>query len=204
MAIRHLRAWRRPSRRRLQGEHGASLVEFALVLPVFAILLFGLIDFGLVFGSFVTLRNGVATATREGTVNETQSFTGTCSKSSASVTTVTADLVCTIIARIGALPSLTSTGIAVGIAFPTTSSGTTPVQGQDLEVCVQGTMKSVTGLMGFVLNGRHMTSSSTIQLEKTPEFSSFTASDGSVSLTNGSQTTTVTGRGTGTGIGTTC
>src|SRR5215469_877837 len=43
------------SRRRVlrrRGEEGASLVEFAIVVPVFALLLFAMIDFGLVFQSY--------------------------------------------------------------------------------------------------------------------------------------------------------
>ncbi len=194
MANRYHRNRRCTSCGRLRGEGGASLVEFALVLPIFAIFLFGLIDFGLVFGSYVTLRNGVATAAREGTVNDANTSSG-CSATSAN--TATADMVCTVIARIGNLPGLTTSGLTVGIAFPTTSSGS-PVQGQDLQVCAQGTLKSVTGLTGFVLNGRKMSASSTIQLEQTPDFSSFGSGDGSVTLTTGSQTTTVNGLGDGT------
>jgi len=34
------------SKRRLNGEHGAIAVEFALILPVLLLLLFGIVDFG--------------------------------------------------------------------------------------------------------------------------------------------------------------
>jgi hypothetical protein len=45
-------------------EGGAALVEFALVLPVFALMLFGMIQFGLVFAGWAQLRNAVQTGAR--------------------------------------------------------------------------------------------------------------------------------------------
>lgn len=51
---------RRPSRRR--GERGSNIVEFALILPPFLLLIFGLID----LGRGVYLYNAVANAAREG------------------------------------------------------------------------------------------------------------------------------------------
>lgn len=45
-----------------RGERGQSLVEFALVLPLFLILVFGIVDFGNALQDYITLSN----ATREG------------------------------------------------------------------------------------------------------------------------------------------
>ena len=49
--------------RRRDGERGQGLIEFALVVPVFALLLFGLID----LGRLVYANNAVSQAAREGT-----------------------------------------------------------------------------------------------------------------------------------------
>ncbi|HMQ24628.1 MAG TPA: pilus assembly protein [Acidimicrobiales bacterium] len=49
-------------RRRAQGDRGAALVEVALITPVFALLLFGIIEFGLTFRDYLT----VANASRDG------------------------------------------------------------------------------------------------------------------------------------------
>ena len=54
---------RRARRRRAQGDRGAALVEAALITPVFALLLFGIIEFGLTFRDYLT----VANASRDGT-----------------------------------------------------------------------------------------------------------------------------------------
>ena len=46
----------------IRGGHGQSLVEFAMVLPILLILIFGIIDFGMGLRSYISLTN----ATREG------------------------------------------------------------------------------------------------------------------------------------------
>jgi Flp pilus assembly protein TadG len=61
------------SRRKIVGKRdrqrgddsGAALVEFALVLPVFALMLFGMIQFGLAFTGWDQLRNGTQGAARD-------------------------------------------------------------------------------------------------------------------------------------------
>lgn len=53
---------RRVRRRRAQGDRGAALVEAALITPVFALLLFGIIEYGLTFRDYLT----VANASRDG------------------------------------------------------------------------------------------------------------------------------------------
>ena len=49
-------------RRYRRAERGQSLVEFVLVLPVFLVLLFAIIDFGMGFHAWITVTN----ASREG------------------------------------------------------------------------------------------------------------------------------------------
>lgn len=51
-------------------EDGATLVEFALILPLLALLLFGIIDFGLTLNDYQALRQGVREGAREGSVND--------------------------------------------------------------------------------------------------------------------------------------
>lgn len=51
-----------PRKRRRQGSRGQSLVEFALVIPIFLAIFFGILDFGFLLYSRITLIN----ATREG------------------------------------------------------------------------------------------------------------------------------------------
>jgi hypothetical protein len=51
-------------------EGGAALVEFALVLPVFALMLFAMVQFGLVFAGWAQLRNAVQTGARMASVGD--------------------------------------------------------------------------------------------------------------------------------------
>jgi Flp pilus assembly protein TadG len=43
---------------------GSNLVEFALTLPLLALLLFGIIQYGFIFGAYVTIRNASSVAAR--------------------------------------------------------------------------------------------------------------------------------------------
>jgi Flp pilus assembly protein TadG len=64
----HLLPARRARRRRNVPENGQSLVEFSLILmPLFLILL-GIIQFGFIFNSYVTMTNAARDAARLGTV----------------------------------------------------------------------------------------------------------------------------------------
>jgi Flp pilus assembly protein TadG len=49
-------------------ERGQTLTEFALVLPLVALLLFGVIQFGIVYHQYVTLTDAVRAGARQGAV----------------------------------------------------------------------------------------------------------------------------------------
>ena len=59
-----------PRLRRHRGR-GQTLVEFALVFPVFIILLAGIVDFGFGFYSYMTVLNGARVGTRVAVLNPT-------------------------------------------------------------------------------------------------------------------------------------
>jgi hypothetical protein len=50
--------------RRLRDNKGASLVEAAIITPLFLLLTFSIVDFGSVFYAYLALENGVSLATR--------------------------------------------------------------------------------------------------------------------------------------------
>jgi Flp pilus assembly pilin Flp len=60
--------------RRQEDANGAALVEFALVLPVFALMLFGMVQLGIVFAGWAQLRNSVQTAARLASVGALESM----------------------------------------------------------------------------------------------------------------------------------
>jgi len=52
----------------LKDQQGQSMTEFALVLPILALLLFGVIQFGIVFNNYITLTDAVRAGARKGAV----------------------------------------------------------------------------------------------------------------------------------------
>jgi Flp pilus assembly protein TadG len=62
------------NRRRIQigSEQGQSLTEFALALPILALLLFAVIQFGIVFNNYVTLVDATRAGARKGAVGREQ------------------------------------------------------------------------------------------------------------------------------------
>jgi Flp pilus assembly protein TadG len=61
--------------KRLHDERGQTMVEFAIVLPVLCLLLFGAIQFGILFNNYVTLTDAVRAGARKAAVS--RQITGT-------------------------------------------------------------------------------------------------------------------------------
>jgi Flp pilus assembly protein TadG len=59
---------RRFNRRSRNGEKGQSLAEFVMVLPIFLILVFAIIDFGMGFHAWLTVTNSAREGARLGSV----------------------------------------------------------------------------------------------------------------------------------------
>lgn len=55
--------------RRKKGEKGQALVEFALLVPIFLILMFAIMDFGMGFYSWITVTNSAREGARLGAVH---------------------------------------------------------------------------------------------------------------------------------------
>ena len=52
-----------------RNERGQTMVEFALVLPLLALLLFGVVQFAIVFNNYIELRDGVRAGARKAAVS---------------------------------------------------------------------------------------------------------------------------------------
>jgi Flp pilus assembly protein TadG len=55
-------------RLQFRNERGQTLTEFALVLPILALLLFSVIQFGIAFNNYITLTDAVRAGARKGAV----------------------------------------------------------------------------------------------------------------------------------------
>ncbi len=165
-----------------RNEDGQELVEFLLVAPLFFLLLLGMVDFGLIFGGYVTMRGGVEAGARMASVDN-YGTVAPCSPSDP-----TSEMVCTVIARIGSLPGMTKQSLQIGISFTSGTIAGDPVAdavaGDNVTVCASAQLHSTTGLTAPFIDGRTASTSSTIRLEQNPQFGSFTSG----SVTFGGQT----------------
>ncbi len=64
---------KRLKRGKERGERGQGLVEFVLVLPIFLLLVFAIMDFGMGFHAWLTITNSAREGARLGAVRGTQS-----------------------------------------------------------------------------------------------------------------------------------
>lgn len=149
-------------------EEGASLVEFALVLPIFAMLLFGLIDFGLIFGGFVTLRSGTNAGARVAALDSYDSSCGTPSTPDQFYDA----MICTIKDRIGSLPGTVPNTLKVTIALPDGSGSDGTGVGQPVEICTEADVQSSTGFFNLLMTNKAIHATSELRIEKTIGYAS--------------------------------
>ncbi|SEM94146.1 TadE-like protein [Mesobacillus persicus] len=56
----------------MKSEKGQSLVEFALVVPILALLLFGIVDFGRIFHAYLTIDHAGREAARAASIGKSK------------------------------------------------------------------------------------------------------------------------------------
>jgi Flp pilus assembly protein TadG len=116
------------------------MTEFAIVLPILAVLLFGVIQFGIVFHQYVTLTDAVRAGARQGAVG--RHIPSPQSTVEARVRTSAADL--------------DQSKLAVSVT-------STWQQGHD--VSVNATYPYRISLLGFVVKSGHLSSTTTERVE---------------------------------------
>ena len=154
-------------------------MEFAIVVPLLILLVCGTIDFGLIFGGYQSMENGVASAAR---VISLDQVTPTASCTQGGVQTPTANAVCNVAASLGNLEGLNSNTLSIGICFvaPAATASCSGPSGpgssvaNDVEICAQATMMSTTGLTSVFVSGSTVSTSSR-QLMEEPQPSGPTA-----------------------------
>ena len=151
----HGRPWRRAT-----DERGASLVEFAFVVPILALLLFGIIDFGIALGDSISQRQGVRDAGRQAAVG-TWPNDQTCA-TPAGLDTGNVEVhrvVCLAKQRV----DLKDENVRVYVKLGT---GASPyVVGEPVAVCAQYPMHSASGFFRPLLNGKYLRSKVVMRIE---------------------------------------
>ncbi len=84
--------------RRFRSDDGAAAVEFALVLPILVLILFGIIDYGLYFNTSLQSRWGVHDAARAAAVAPGEGGDTTCNTGITAPTDITR-LICGVLSQ---------------------------------------------------------------------------------------------------------
>jgi hypothetical protein len=138
---------------------GASLVEFAIVMPLLVVLLFGIVDFGMLFADLNSMRLG----TREGARQAVVSTFGNevCGTSGLNDTTTdAAKLICFTKDRIG----LDQQKTRVQVRFTTTNE-----VGRTLLICSMYPMSSTSGIFQPLFVNRVLKTKVEMRLEQIDE-----------------------------------
>lgn len=152
-------------------ERGAALVEFAIVLVLLALILFGITEFGFAYNNYISVRNGSREGARLAVVDDVKNAPS-CSINGAAVTPpanpgnasdATNALVCKTKDRIGLDPAKTKVKVSL--------AGTTI--GQNVTVCASYPVDSVTGLLKPFLEGRTLVSEVVMRLEQPPAYAAY-------------------------------
>jgi len=125
---------------RIGEESGQSMAEFAVVLPVLVVVLFAIVQFGILFNNYITLTDAVRAGARAAAVSRND-----------------ADPTGTAVSAVRASAS----GLNQGNLQPSVSSGWQP--GGD--VTVTATYPYSISLLGWVVNAGSLTVSTTERVE---------------------------------------
>ena len=146
-------------RHRNRRSAGQGLVEFALVIPLFLLMFFGLVDAGRLIYTYNTLANAARSAARVAIVNQSTSGTQTCD------TTSTAYPVgC-------AISSATALGLNAGnvdVSYEGASGGScsTMAIGCVAVVTLTGSFDPITPVIGSIIGTITLQSTSSVPVER--------------------------------------
>jgi Flp pilus assembly protein TadG len=138
-----------------------ALVEFALVLPVFLLIVFGIFDAGRLVFTYNEVSNAARNAARVAIVNQSTSGTDTCDTTAATAWSVG----CAVASGVGA--SIAAADVTVTYRDPTdTATCTAPAIGCIAVVTVVGRWQPLTPILGQIIGPMSVTSTSKIPIER--------------------------------------
>jgi len=143
------------------GTRGQALVEFALILPVLLLLIFGTIDAGRLVFTYNTVSNAARDGARVAIVNQSTTGTNTCDTTVATAYPVG----CAI--QAGLALNLADTDITVTYRDPTDTTACTPIAMGCLAVVqVTGHWQALTPIVGSVIGPVDVSNVTKIPVER--------------------------------------
>jgi Flp pilus assembly protein TadG len=148
------------SSRRTGGERGASLVEFAVVSTLLFLLLFGIIEFGMTFNDYQSIRQGAREGAREAVVKNYGAVTSCGINGNAAAATADVQkIICRTKERTGL-------GNSVRVAVRVTALGATGWKDNSVQICSTRLVQSITGLFTPFVGGLPLRTAITTRAEK--------------------------------------
>jgi Flp pilus assembly protein TadG len=147
--------------RRHRGR-GQSLVEFALVLPIFLLMLMGIVDAGRLIYTYNTVSNAARDGARVAIVNQSTTGTNTCDTTSATAYPVGCAVASGLVLNIDP-----TTDVSVQYNDDTDTTPCSPVAiGCIAVVTVTGTYQPLTPLIGQIIGTIDVSSTTKMPIER--------------------------------------
>ena len=140
--------------RRACGDGGAALVEFALVMPLLVLFVFGTIEFGYAYSQVLDVRHGAREGSRLVAVNYNPS-----AQTGQTQANTVAQAICE------KMDLAEGATVTLSVVDPTLTDATSP--GRFAEVSVSAPVKQITGLFAPALDGVTLKSSVESRIEQT-------------------------------------
>lgn len=144
--------------RRRRDERGAALVEFAIVFPLLALIVLGIVEFGSTYNNYEAVRQGVRDAARQAVVGDYGSSTSCGLTGLTTANTQTQELMCETKSSIGL-------GDNTRVKLLVLDSTTAPPYGAFV-VCAQYPQPTSTYIIRQFLGGKMLHSQVEMRVEK--------------------------------------
>ena len=138
------------------------MVELAIILPLFMVLVFGVIQFGITYNNLITIRQGTREAARQGAVGNFGSLSS-CSLTGVSGSADVQKLMCLAKQQIGL--SFANTRVKVLSGSADFSSSGTFQKGEALIVCVEYPVDTMAKFVSPVLGTAVLKSKTAMRIE---------------------------------------
>jgi Flp pilus assembly protein TadG len=134
------------SRQKIMSERGQTMVEFALVAPVLCLILFAIIQFGILYSSYVTLTDATRAGARKAAVSRLEAQPGVVTEAAVRNSAKNLDEPCTA-----------DTGLCVSVVATAWEHGK--------DVTVEATYPYKIDLLGLVFKEGRLRSTTTERVE---------------------------------------
>ncbi len=148
-----------PGRKR-DDDRGAALVEFAIIMPLLFLILFGVIEFAIAFNDYQSIRQGARDGARQAVVKDYgTSVSCDIDGSAATAPDNAKKIICTTKDRTGL-------GNDVRVGLRVTENAPTGFKNDTIKICTVRLVEPVTGLLDPFLEGRPLRTEVEMRVER--------------------------------------